>query len=704
MEHRNAQTNPQARSSKTEKVILHLDFETRSACDLRKAGLDVYAADPSTQIICAAYAFGEGPVKLWCPLRPGEPDPLDLSNALRDMGVELHSYNAPFEMAIINNILRTLFTAERARCVMAMSYAMGLPGSLENCAKALGVDQQKDTIGSRLIQQYCRPRIAPEDNGGAVVWWEDPEKLERIYQYCVQDVETERAVEKRMLALSPYEQKVWELDYRINRRGVKVDVPSVRAAINLVENEKDRLNREMRHITNNAVATCTAVQQIKDYFELFGMGVESVDKASVGALLSTTLPPVLRRVCELRREAGKAATAKFTPMAESAGADWRVRGCYQYSGANTRRWAGRRIQLHNLQRQKSPYALIRGMIADVRAGLSAEELALYYGPPMDILGECTRSFLMADEGKEFHCADFSAIEARVLAWLAGEESVLAVFRNGQDIYKSAAAGIFGVKTESVTDEQRQVGKVAVLALGYGGGVGAFQTMAKGYGVKMEPAYQYLMGIATPEHRIRSEATWNSSKKKEEITKKEFIASELTKIFWREANPAIVNFWYQLENAAVNAVQNPGKLHKAGKVGYKKAGSFLVCFLPGGGKLIYPYPKVEEIETPWGEKKNGLTYMAEDGQSKSWVRFKTYGGSLAENVTQAVSRDLQADAMLRLDAAGFSIVIHTHDEIGCEEFEGKRTLREMIAIMTQIPPWAQGLPLKAAGFTGDRYRK
>ena len=681
-------------------MLLSLDFETRSAADLRKVGLHCYAAHPTTSVLCAAYAFDDEEVQLW---HPKLPPPKRLLDHIRNGG-EVQAWNAAFERAIINYVCTKLYgwpeiKLPQLACTMVQSYAMGLPGSLENAAAALGITEQKDMAGSRLMIQMSKPKTDEP-----LTWWDDQERLERLYAYCRQDIEVERAARKRLLPISPYEKRVWILDQEINDRGIMVDTATVKKALDLVESEKDRLNKEMRAITGNAVAACSAVQQIKDFLEFYGVTGDGLDKAMLAEhMAKLDLDPVARRVLELRAEAGKAATAKFAPMIARAGADNRVRGGFQFSGANTRRWSGRGLQFQNLPRPKIKHHVVEAIIADISAGATAAELDMCYGPPMGLLGDCTRSFLIAPPGKELVVADFSAIEARVLAWLAGQEDVLDVFRRGEDIYKVAAASIFGVKIADVTDDQRQVGKVAILALGYGGGVGAFQTMAKGYGVKMEPAFGHLLRVATPDQRIRAEKTWESNKN-EDISREEFLASDLTKIFWREANPEIVRYWTSLESWAISAAQNPGMFYGDEKVRFKKSGSFLWCRLPSGGVICYPYPEVKEVKTPWGSNKQGLTYMAEDGQSHKWMRFTTYGGSLSENITQAVARDLLADSMLRLADAGFEIVAHAHDENVCESSGGVATLQDMILIMTTNPAWAKGLPLKAAGYVSKRYRK
>lgn len=694
------------------KRILHLDLETRSDLDLRKVGLAVYARGKNTDIVCAAFAFDDDVPDLWYPGQTVPPKIIDFIEA----GGEIWAHNAAFERDMINFVgVRKygwpyIYT-EQMVCTMAMAYAMGLPGTLDGCSSALGIEQRKDLEGSRIMLQLCKPR-AIDPVTGKIQWWDDLVKLRRLYEYCAQDVVVERAAGKRMLQLSSYEKRVWVLDQKINDRGIKIDIKAAFAASMLVEEEKTALNIEMQKVSGNEIATCTAVAQIKKFLEKHSIFAESIDKAATTELLlSKDLPAICREVLSLRQQASKASTAKLDPMISGAGADHRIRGSFQYSGANTRRWAGRRVQFHNLKKPSLKPETITSIIEALRSGkLDREAFTMLYGEPMTVISDLIRAMLVAEVGHEYLACDFNAIEARVVAWLAGQYSTIQIFESGEDIYIHAATSIFGKRAENITSTERAVGKVAVLALGFGGGVGAFQAMAKGYGVTMAPAFGSLWRRAPDEIQSRVEKSFEAYCAKQErlndpaISREEFIASDLTKVFWREANPAIVQYWADLEDAAIAAVQKPNQIFRAGMINYKKSGSFLFCRLPGGGCICYPYPEIRLTKTPWGQKKNSLTYMSEDSQSKKWLRFTTFGGSLCENVTQAVARDLLADSMLRLEDAGYPIVLHVHDENVCEMPKGAGSLDRMRSIMEDSPAWAKGLPIKASGFIANRYRK
>ncbi len=688
---------------------LHLDLESRSDIDLPAAGLAVYSKGRHTDLICAAYAFDEGPVYLWTPDRPCPPNVYTHIES----GGEIVAHNAAFEREMINNVGARKYGwphiyADQTVCTMAMAYAMALPGSLDNAAAALGSDQQKDPIGKRIMLQYSAPKdILPN---GQIVWWDDPVKLQQIYEYCKQDVVVEREIGKRMFRLSDYEKQIFVLDQKINERGIQVDVKAVLAAMEIVEGEKVRLNEAMNRASQNEIASCNAVAQIKKYVsKRIGQDVESLAKGDLIELLEKRdLPEDCKIVLNLRKEAGKASAAKLDAIVAGVSSDNRIRGTFQYSGANTRRWTGRRIQLQNLKRPDLKPEVVEEIAEKLPNGLTSEHIDILYGSPIDVISNCIRGFLISAPNHDLIACDFNAIEARVLAWLAGQQNVIEIFNTHGKIYEHAAAQIFQKTMEQINQDQRQVGKVAVLALGYGGGVGALQKMARGYGVALAPSFSGLWALASPDTRQWLEKVYLQNKSKNpDISREEYLSSDLTKTFWRKDNPAIVQFWADLESAAISSVLNPGKKFEVGGparglISYLTKGSFLFCRLPSGGVLSYPYPKVESIKTPWGEKKEGLTYKFED--KFKWVRGPTYGGSLCENVTQAVARDLLADAMLRLEKKGYPIVLHAHDEAVCEMRKGEGSIDEMASVMCDLPLWAKGLPVRASGWRGTRYRK
>lgn len=674
--------------------VLHIDFETRSTIDLTVVGLDNYAKHESTDVWCLAYCFDDEPVQLWSRGWPLSAGCTRIENHIR-AGGKVVAHNVAFELAIWNNIMVSRHGCppiyiEQSECTMAMAYAMGLPGSLDRAAPAAGIEARKNLPGHRLMLQMCRPREIKPD--GEIVWWDDEERKARLFEYCKQDVEVERQLHKRLRPLSENERAVWQLDYEINQRGVQVDIPSVNAAIQVVRDEQDRLNKRLREVTGNFVGFATEVARLTQWVRTRGVDIPGVSKSDVlDALELDGLPADVREALTIRQEAGRSSTAKLQSLVDAASFDDRVRGTFQYHGAGTGRWAGRKIQPHNFPRGNLKPADVEQFLDLLRSGQT--ELAdVLYGPLMSAVASSIRGMLIPAPGKDFLVGDFANIEGRVLAWSAGEEWKLQAFRDfdggvGPDIYKLAYAKSFGLPIEEVTKAQRQIGKVEELALGYQGGVGAFQQMAKTYNV----------------------------------TVSDTLADEI-KVGWRDAHPAVVRYWYACEEAAIAAVLNPGKVYAAGAKGrevkYRKDGSFLICRLPSGRWMHYPYPKLIEIDTPWGVSKEALTYMTVVDQAKkksekiipdsfangSWQRVATYGGKLVENNTQAIARDLLAEALLRLEGGGFSVVMHVHDEAVCEIPEQDTYDTEFAMNMGQRPNWAADLPIAVETWRGKRYRK
>lgn len=651
---------------------LHVDLETRSACDLKKAGAYAYAEHPTTDVWCMAYAFGDEPVALWTSMD----DPVPRIAEHIRAGGTLVAHNAAFERAIWHHVLAPKYgwpepAVEQWRCTMAMAYAMALPGSLDAAAAALGITNRKDAAGSRIMLQLAKPRRV---EGGKSIWWTDPAKLAKLYDYCVQDVEVERELESRLVPLRESELALWHLDQRINDRGVGVDTALCEAARKIVAAHTETLDAEMRAVTDLEVGACSNVLQLTRWVKARGVDVEKLAKGDIDEVLGRQdIPEDVRRALELRREGGKASVAKITALQAGSNTDGRARGLLQFHAASTGRWGGRRFQPQNIKRPDLDRTGIDAAVEAVMRG-NLPEIELAFGPPLSVVGDILRSMVIAKPGHRLLTADFSNIEGRVLAWLAGETWKLEAFRafdagTGPDLYKLAYARSFGIKAEAVTKDQRQVGKVMELALGYQGGVRAFQKMAVNYGLKMPDA-----------------------------------EADALKVAWREAHPHVVALWKSMEKAAIAAVQNPGEKKVCGPFVFLKRGSFLWLRLPSGRALCYPYPSIVDKELPWGGTAPALRYKGVDSYTRKWGDCDAYGGLLVENVTQAVARDIMAEAMFRLEAADYPTILTVHDEIVAEVLDGFGSVDEFTRVMVENPQWAPGLPIAAEPDENRRYRK
>ena len=696
---------------------LHYDMESRSVCELKDRGLYVYAADPTTDVWCVAWAFDDGPIELW---RRGEPCPAPVAEHIL-AGGELAAHNSAFERVMHREILGPRYgwpvpRLEAYRCTMTQAYAMSLPGSLESAGAALGLDTTKDMAGRRLALQMARPRRVEPD--GTPVWWDGEDRLSRLYEYCKTDVAVEREVDRRTLRLSAAELALWHLDQRINDRGVFVDVRLCRAAKGLVRTVTEALDKDMRAVTGGAVSRCSNVQELIAFVRAGGVDADSVAKDKLADLLiRDDLPPAVRQALELRQEAAKTSTAKIDAMLLRVNADGRMRGNLQFHGANTGRWAARGAQLQNLPRPTIVKSATEADDDEVRVQRQAIEaihsgdpalIEMLFGAPLTVVADCVRGIICAPKGRAITAGDFSAIEGRGIAWLAGQHDKLDVFARGEDIYKQQASVVFGIPAAQIgKGPKRQIGKVSELACGFGGGVGAFLAMARTYALKIGDHYDEIWAVMQPQHREKALGGWADRGKRSGVAERTWLAAEVVKIAWRQANPEIARYWLDLEDAAIAAVREPGRTFPVGKRGnvkYRKAGSFLFCQLPSGRVLTYPYPRVEMRKTPWGAEKPQLLYKFVDQFTRKWTEGATYGGSLSENVTSGTCRDLMAEAMLRADEAGYSLVLTVHDELVSDDPEDFGSAEDFRRLMEIVPPWAEGFPIAASVYRASRYRK
>lgn len=702
---------------------LHFDVETRSPIDLTKVGAHLYFEHPETDLWCAAYSFGQEEPAIW---RPGEPCPERVSAHIRAGGV-ITAWNAAFERLAFRHVLATRYgwplPADRQfRCTMTESLGMNMPGKLEKAAPAFGLNIEKDDEGHRLMMRMRRPRkpkkgeeLAP----GQYLWWDDAERRARLDAYCKQDVRVEAAIGKLVMRLRPIEQELYFLDMAINDRGVYIDKELCEAAERIVEISSARLDEEMHKVTAGQVSSCSAVVQLCDWLDARGVSTKSVDKEHIEDLLiRDDLPNDCRRALELRQEGSKTSTAKIGAMLRRRQADGRMRGNLQFYGASaTGRWAARGAQLQNLKRPEiiggkkdEPTPLeeqINTMVDYIHIG-SSVLIELVYGRPLTLVSDALRSMICAPEGRILRSSDFSNIEGRGVAWLAGQEDKLDAFRafdagTGPDLYLVAASGIYNVPIKDAKPH-RQIGKVAELALGYQGGPRAFAKMAKGYGVRIAQLHGPIWEMAADEHKEAALAGWEDRGRKAGMSEEGWLASEVIKLAWRSKNWKIEQLWRDTEAAAIDAMRDPGAVTMAGMVKFRKVGSFLFCLLPSGRGLCYPYPKLREKETPWGEMKHQVIYKSIDQFTKKWGDKAAYGGLLVENITQAVARDVMAEAMLRVEKAGYNCVLTVHDEIVVEDDIDFGSMEEFNALMTELPAWAKGFPITAGGWEGVRYRK
>ena len=635
-------------------MVVSIDFETRSAVDLRKTGVYKYAADPSTDIWCMAYkAPWSDDVLVWM---PGDERDTYLEDWIMAGGL-LSAWNANFERTIWNEIMVGRYQWPRTnikqwRCTMAQASAMGLPRALGQAAAVLGVEEQKDKTGAALMLRMARPRKVNAD--GSYTWWDTKDKLDTLIAYCRQDVRTELSVAEVLNEMPDAERRLYQLDQRINDRGVALDVDLVNRVKALAENARVEIDAEIQRLTKGQVKAATNAMELTAWLNAHGIQAKSVDKQTVGRLLSfDRMHPVIREVLKLRQNGAKSSTAKYDAMLHAVNADGRMRGLLVYHGAATGRWSGKLVQPQNFPRPQKK----QDELDEIIAKLKAEEDVSAHGAGTVLASDLLRSMLVADEGHRLMFADYSAIEARVLAWVAGQRDLVETFKNGGDVYKDMASAIYSVNVESVTDKQRQVGKMAILGCGYGMGGKRFAEQCA------------TMGINVAEDE----------------------AKRIVSVY-REKNNRIAQYWRDVENDFVEMVKG------AGRVGT------VPLLLPSGRSLTYHNPRIIQRETPWGAMRDTAQVDTLNSVTRQWVSQIIWGGLLTENVVQATARDMMATAMMALEVKGYNVILSVHDEIICEVPDNFGSLDEMIDTMTRVPAWAEGCPINAEGKEGKRYRK
>lgn len=642
--------------------ILAIDIETYSDVDLIKCGVYAYADSPAFEVLLFAYGFDDGEVTV-VDLAQGELIPAEVLAAIWDETVIKTAFNANFERTCLSKHLGKALRPESWRCSAVQAAALALPRSLAEVGVVLGLEKQKLKEGRDLIRYFCMPCKPTKVNEGRTrnLPGHAPEKWETFKQYCKRDVEVETAIRNKMrnFPVSEKELELYCLDQDVNDRGVLVDRELVEQAVACDLIYKEAATRQAYELTG--LENPNSVAQLKGWLKDKGIGADSLSKKAVGNLLAE-FDGEVAELLQLRLLMAKTSVKKYQAIERSVCSDGRVHGLLQFYGANrTGRWAGRLVQVQNLPQNHLPdLELARNLVKQGRF----DEVEMLYDSTPSVLSELIRTAFIPKPGCRFLVADFSAIEARVLAWLCGEQWRLDVFASHGKIYEASASAMFQVPLKEITKGSplRQKGKISELALGYGGSVGALTLMGA-----------LEMGLSEEELAPLVSA-------------------------WRTANPHITKFWWDVDAAAVKAFKEKTKT-RIGRITFEYRSGILFAGLPSGRKLAYVKPRI--AVNKFG--RNGLTYegISENGK---WGRIDTYGPKLVENIVQGTARDLLAEAMLRLGKKGYSIVMHVHDEVICEVPFESGSVDEVCNIMAEQPEWAVGLPLRADGYECMFYKK
>lgn len=652
-------------------MAIHVDFETYSEADLPTVGAPRYAEDASTEALIVSYALEDnGPVTVVDLTRDSDRERKKLLPLFRavEAGETVSAHNSQFERVIWAGPCREKLgwpvepKPGQWDCTAARAAAIAIPRSLEGAATALKLGVAKDPLGKQLIQKFSKPQPR---NKGRIFSTDDPEAFRKFMEYCEQDTVVEMQLDRILPRLTPFEEKIFELDYKINQEGIPLDVGAINRAIEYIEETSEKLIEKAKALTG---VKPTQRDRLLEWLQDNGTSMDTLQAAEVEQVIAKkSTPRNIKRLLETRIEVTRAGTKKLKTMLACASSDGRVRGGFWYHSATTGRWGSGGVQFHNLSKPDDDYPQ-----DEVLWLLDRGALDLFYDRPLTALSKCIRGFIHAEPGKEFVVADYSSVEARGLAWLADEPFILEAYRAGLDVYKTMATKIYGTSYDNVDEHQRFFGKQTILGAGYGMGPPKFVGTCERFGVSIS--------LGDSKRIIRT---------------------------YRDSVPRITKFWKTIERAAFRTVLT-GRATKfaGGKLRFSMDtldGGFEVLFLqlPSGRRIAYPEPRIEQREK-FGKTLPCLIFKTY--YRGMWVDEETYGGKLTENAVQALCRDLLAEGMVSVDEAGFPIVIHVHDEIGSEVPTGACTVKEYEALACKVHPWAKDLPLEAKGKLLQRYDK
>lgn len=681
--------------------FLILDYETFSEANIKKVGSYEYSKHKSTEVLCASGRLGtrktlmKAPVKTWAPSQPWNAHRPELGRskwlreALLNPKIIIVAHNALFEQAITRNVLTKhlgnllgikgpfYIPEERFFCTAALASVHSLPRSLDGATGALKLKHKKDTEGHRLMLKWSKPRKATKNNTDTRQ--QDPREFDRLVKYCEHDIYAETELFLFLAPLIPSERKLWVFDQKINFRGVQVDRDLIKKVLVLMHEDKKRMTDELRTLTKGVVQTAGQKKVIHGWLKKNKVVLPDLKAKTVeDAIKGGKLPDVVKRVLQLCQQLNKTSLKKYSVFLEHTASDSRMRFSLNFNATVHGRWGGAGVQPHNFPRGSLKYKDEEGKEHDlapfaaelIQSGVTLEFLRSQFGEPTEVFVSCLRTMIIPSKGKELFVSDFSAIEARVLFWLADHKEGVKAFVEKRKMYEELAMVIFNrTSISQVQKDERFVGKQAFLGSGYGMGWPKFKKTCQDFGQDVSDA----------------------------------IAKKAIKGY-RELHAPIPKLWTNLEKAAISAVENPKKTFKINNTEWFMSGRFLVCKLPSGRCLHYYGPEIKYQRTPWGDSKPALYHWTVDSKTKKWAFTKTWGGVLTQNCVGGISRDLLAAAMNRHEKAGYEVILTVHDEIIAERNIGEGNILEFNKLMKTVPKWATGCPVDVEGWSGLRYRK